>query len=120
VTAVDRFFDKAAADSLLKLYFFNTDMAKHKQRFALYLAHLLDGVENTYPGRNVLAAHTGREIMDEATDRFIEELVRSLRESDVPSAQVEVIDKKLSAMKDLIGDSFVSPDKYVYKPQRMG
>ena len=118
--AVDHFFDKVTADPLLQLYFFDTDMAQHKKRFALYLAHVLKDNEAAYPGRNVLAAHTGRGIMDEAADRFVAELVQTLRDFKVPSGDVDKIERKLSGLKDTVGDGFVSPDTHVYKPQRMG
>lgn len=118
--AVEKFFDKAAVDPLLKLYFADVNLARHKKHFASYLAYLAAGKESAYPGRDVLAAHVGRGIMDEAADRFVEELVQSLRDCGVPSAQVNALDGKLSGKKDLVGDSFVSPDTYVYKPQRMG
>lgn len=118
--AVDKFFEKAASDSLLKLYFADVDLARHRKHFASYVAHLVAGKESAYPGRDLLAAHVGRGIMDEAADRFVEEFVQSLRDCGVPPAQVDALDRMLSGKKDLVGDSFVSPDTYVYKPQRMG
>jgi hemoglobin len=118
--AVSRFFDKVSEDPLLQLYFYDTDMARLKPRFATYLTHALHDDEATYPGRSVLAAHTGRGIMDEAADRFVESLVQTLREFGVPAANIEKLEGKLNALKDTVGDSFVSPDTHVYKPQRMG
>lgn len=120
VAAVDHFFDEVSADPLLQLYFFDTDMAKHKQRFALYLGYALKDGETAYPGRNVLAAHTGRGIMDEAADKFVATLVQTLRDFNVPREDVDKLERKLSGLKDTVGDSFVSPDTHVYKPQRMG
>ena len=121
VRGVDRFFDVAVpGDPLLKLYFMDTDLARHKAHFAVYLSHVLAGTEDRYPGRSVLAAHVGREIMDEATDVFVGKLAQALRDCGVPSADAGKIETKLAALKDTVVDSFVSPDKYVYKPQRMG
>ena len=120
VAAVDHFFDAVNADPLLQLYFFDTDMAKHKQRFALYLGHALKDAEAAYPGRNLLAAHTGRGIMDEAADKFVEKLVQTMRDFNVPGEDADKLERKLNGLKDTVGDSFVSPDTHVYKPQRMG
>lgn len=119
-SAVNRFFDKVVEEPLLKLYFFNTDIAVHKGRFCSYLECVLADNESTYPGRSVLLAHTGHQIMDEAADIFVEMLVDTLRECEVAPNDIEKIHTRLSALKDLVVDKFVSPDTHVYKPQRMG
>ena len=117
---VSSFFDGVMADSLLSLYFMNTDLEKHKERFALYLAHVLNNSEPNYPGRNAHQAHVGRGIMDEAADKFVDGVVQKLINSGLPDDDVTKIEQKLSDMKELVCDVFAPAKMHTYTPQRMG
>lgn len=118
--AVGQFFDKVVEDPLLQLYFFETDISRLKQRFALYLAYLVGEWEGRYPGPDILKAHAGREIMDEAADKFTTMLVQTLRSAGVPTTEVDLIERKLVEQKLLVIDKVVTPDTHVYRPNRMG
>lgn len=117
--AIDTFFENVLADPLLSLYFLDADMPTLKQKFASYLAYALTDTESSYPGKNILKAHEGRNITDEAADSFGDKLLDALRNANLSPAELENLKTKLHRWKGLVIDKFVSPDTHVYIPQRM-
>jgi truncated hemoglobin YjbI len=115
LAAVHKFYDKATQDPLLRLYFKNTDLTSLKQRFEKYLQYALQGKEEAYPGKSMYEAHTGRAITDEAADVFLEKLMETLVEMDVPQEQIEKLQARLAPVKDVVVDKVVFSKAHVYK-----
>ena len=113
---VDLFFDKVVEDSLLGLYFLDTDMSAHKKKFSKYMELFLADKEKDYEGIDPFNAHKGRDIMDEATDRFNELLVETFAKSGMSPKDLKKLEKKLSAMEELVVGKFYPSGAYVYKP----
>ena len=110
------FFDKVVEDDLLSLYFLDTDMSSHKKKFAKYIGLLLTDKEQEYEGLDPFNAHKGRDIMDEATDRFRALLSETFTKSGMPAKDVNKLQKKLLAMEELVVGKFYPSGAYVYKP----
>jgi len=117
--AIDTFFEGVLADPLLSLYFLDTDISTLKQKFVTYLAYALTDAESSYPGKNILRAHVGRDITDEAADSFADKLLNALQDANLSAQELEKLKNKLPQWKDRVVDKFVSPDTHVYTPQRM-
>lgn len=113
---VDTFFDNVVEDPLLGLYFLDTNMSTHKKKFATYMELMLAGKEKEYKGLDPFNAHKGRDIMDEATDRFNELLVETFAKSGMPPKDQKKLKKKLSSMEELVVGKFYPSGAYVYKP----
>lgn len=115
---VDRFFDRVTEDPLIGLYFEDTDLAAHKERFTAFLALMMADEEDTYQGKDVYNAHKGRDIMDEAHENFSRMLVEMLNGAGFAPADVERVEKKLSALKERVVGRFVPSGAYIFKPQK--
>ena len=113
---VDRFFDIVVEDPLLGLYFLDTNISAHKKKFSKYIELMLADKEEDYEGIDPFNAHKGRDIMDEATDRFNKLLVEMFTKSGMPAKDVKKLKKKLSAMEEIVVGKFYPSGAYVYKP----
>ncbi len=77
-------------------------MPKLKARFRRYVALALNNQEGAYDGPSLYQAHAGRGITGEAVETFIELLVETLGELELPAATMSAFKTKLEAMKNLI------------------
>lgn len=85
--AVKRFYEYMLADDRVKHFFANTNMEKQHQHQAEFIAFAL-GSDEGYKGKDMRSAHQHlvdhKGLSDEHFDATVENLVKALRDLDVP------------------------------------
>ena len=99
-SVVDRFYELVLVDPVLRPFFAGVDLARLRRHQALFISQVAGGPAD-YDGREMVVAHAGRGIDDDAFDRVATHLVESLREHGVRPAE---IDEVVAAVGGLRGE----------------
>jgi hemoglobin len=101
--AVEDFYDRVLDDRSLAHYFAGTDMARQKAHLRSFIAAALGG-PNVYAGRDMPAAHSGRNITPAAFDAVVSHLAATLTRLGVRSTTIEAIAGRLLPLRaDIVG-----------------
>ena len=99
-SVVDRFYELVLVDPVLRPFFAGVDLARLRRHQALFISQVAGGPAD-YDGREMVVAHAGRGIDDDAFDRVATHLAESLREHGVRPAE---IDEVVAAVGGLRGE----------------
>ena len=100
---VDAFTAKLAADGRINQSFAKADMPKLKTKIVQQLCELTGGPQ-VYLGKDMKTAHRGMNITEFQWDAFVDDLVKTLKETGVPAPEREELLVKLAPMKsDVVG-----------------
>jgi len=111
--AVDILFDRALEDDLLKLYFDGLNVARIKNGFKTFVAHLLGG-DQPFEGPTLFEIHRGTELSDLGFDTFVEYFLEALKEQNVSSELVESVKAKVLPIKNDVVASYEWRGKHFY------
>ena len=90
--AVDRFYQKIMADSLLSPFFAHTDLKQQRAKQKAFLTYAFGGLPN-YPGRKLREAHTNA-VKNGLSDKHF----------DTVAGHLQTTLQELGVAKDLIGE----------------
>jgi hemoglobin len=103
--AVDDFYARVVADPALAPYFTDVDMPKLKAHQRAFIAAAIGGPE-VFKGRDMAAAHAGKNITDANFDSVVGHLVATLTRLNVPE---EIIGQIGAALSPLRADIVTAP-----------
>jgi hemoglobin len=96
--AVDDFYARVLADPALVPYFTDVDMSKLKAHQRAFIAAAIGGPE-VFKGRDMAAAHAGKNITDANFDSVVGHLVDTLTSLNVPEDIIGQIGATLSPLR---------------------
>jgi hemoglobin len=99
--AVDQFYERVTADPSLAHYFEDVDLVRLKGHQRAFIGAALGGPE-TYPGRDMAAAHAGLGITADDFGRVVQHLAGTLTSLGVDDETVATIGEALAPLQDQI------------------
>jgi hemoglobin len=99
--AVDGFYERVIGDPSLAHYFEGVDLARLKSHQRAFIGAALGGPE-TYPGRDMAAAHAGLGITAEDFGRVVQHLVDTLTALGVDEETIASIGEALAPLQEQI------------------
>jgi len=106
--AVTVFYHRVLADELLAPWFEGIDLARLRSHQRAFLAAALGGPD-LFAGRDLLGAHRGMAITDEAFDALLEHLAESLHDLGVRDELVAEVRARVDGMRAQVVSPASSP-----------
>ena len=97
-TAVTVFYNRVLDDASLATWFENIDLSRLRAHQRAFLAAALDGPK-LFAGRDLMAAHAGMAITNDAFDAIVAHLVTALADLDVDAGAIERVGERLEQLR---------------------
>jgi hemoglobin len=102
---VNRFYEAVMADPDLAPYFDGVEMTALRRHQVLLISQVMGGPAE-YDGRELAAAHAGRNITNEAYDKVVAHLVATLKDAGVPDDVIGRLGEVVAGTRaDIVADT---------------